>query len=49
MSYCAPEVLKEGKLTRAADMYSFSMMMWEIWTGEGLFRGMNSTQVARPP
>ena len=48
MSYCAPEVLKEGKLTRAADVYSFAMMMWEIWTGTGLFRGMNSSQVGHP-
>ena len=50
VSYCAPELLKEGKLTKAADVYSFAMMMWEICTGTMLFRGMNSSQVlATPP
>lgn len=37
--------MKEGKLTRAADVYSFAMMMWELWMGEGLFKGLNSSQV----
>ena len=48
MAYCAPELLKDGKLTKAADVYSFAMMMWEIYTGTPLFRGMNSTQVQFP-
>ncbi|CAL5221171.1 g3314 [Coccomyxa viridis] len=45
VSYCAPELLKEGKLTKAADVYSFAMMMWEMYSGTALFRGMNSSQV----
>ena len=45
MSYCAPELLKEGKLTKAADVYSFAMIMWEMYSGTALFRGMNSSQV----
>ena len=45
VSYCAPELLKEGKLTKAADVYSFAMIMWEIYSGTALFRGMNSSQV----
>ena len=47
VSYCAPELLKEGKLTKAADVYSFAMMMWEMYSGTALFRGMNSSQVRR--
>ncbi|KAK9915364.1 hypothetical protein WJX75_008098 [Coccomyxa subellipsoidea] len=45
VSYCSPELLKDGKLTKAADVYSFAMMMWEIYTGTALFRGLNSSQV----
>jgi serine/threonine protein kinase len=45
VAYCAPELLKDGKLTKAADVYSFAMIMWEMYTGTALFRGMNSTQV----
>ena len=46
VSYCAPELLKEGKLTKAADVYSFAMIMWEMYSGTALFRGMNSSQVS---
>ena len=45
VSYCAPELLKEGKLTKAADVYSFDMIMWEMYSSTALFRGMNSSQV----
>ena len=46
MSYCAPELLKEGKLTKATDVYSFAMIMWEMYSGTALFRGMNSSQAS---
>lgn len=46
VSYCSPELLKDGKLTKAADVYSFAMMMWEIYTGTALFRGLNSSQAS---
>lgn len=48
VSYCSPELLKDGKLTKMADVYSFAMMMWEIYTGTPLFRGLNSSQVGLP-
>ena len=34
-----------GKLTKATDVYSFAMIMWEMYSGTALFRGMNSSQV----
>ena len=46
VSYCAPELLKEGKLTKAADVYSFAMLMWEIYSGSALFRGMSIPQAS---
>jgi len=46
VSYCSPELLKQGKLTKAADVYSFAMMMWEMYSGTALFRGMNSSQAS---
>ncbi|KAL0043223.1 hypothetical protein WJX82_007959 [Trebouxia sp. C0006] len=30
ISYMPPEVLSHGKMTRAADTYSFGMLMWEM-------------------
>lgn len=33
MTHMAPEVLMEGRASKAADMYSFGITMWEIVTG----------------
>ncbi|EFN58490.1 hypothetical protein CHLNCDRAFT_29775 [Chlorella variabilis] len=33
-SYAAPELLKEGRLTKAADIYSLGIMVWEMVAGE---------------
>eukprot|EP00727_Mastigamoeba_balamuthi_P012055 m51a1_g7472 putative serine-threonine protein (958) ;mRNA; r:178397-182922 len=32
--YMAPEVLNAGQYTNAADVYSFSIMLWELWKDE---------------
>ena len=46
VSYCAPELLKEGKLTKAADVFSFAMLMWEIYSGTALFQGLSHPQAS---
>ena len=40
-----PELLKEGKLTRAADVYSFGVIMWELYSNKALHEGMTMAQV----
>ncbi|GBC02879.1 hypothetical protein RclHR1_04880004 [Rhizophagus clarus] len=35
--YIAPEVLQKEKYTKASDIYSFSMIMWELMTGRKPF------------
>ncbi len=37
--YVAPEVLQGQKYTKASDIYSFSMIMWELMTGRRPFWG----------
>lgn len=32
-------------MTKAADVYGFAMIMWEMVTGEKLFAGMRQSQV----
>src|SRR5438270_260058 len=32
--FVAPEVLQGGNYTKAADIYGFGMIMWEIFSGE---------------
>ena len=32
-------------MTKAADVYGFSMLAWELFTGEQLFQGLRQSQV----
>jgi serine/threonine protein kinase len=41
------EVLQEGRVTRASDVYSFAMIALEMITGAPVFEGFSSTQVRR--
>ena len=45
LSYMPAEVLKDGRLTPAADVYSFAMMMWELFSSQPLFEGCTMAQV----
>eukprot|EP00775_Hariotina_reticulata_P012531 gene12531-12664_t len=40
-----PELLVSGKLTPAADVYSFGIMMWQFVTGEIPFHGLHHGEV----
>ena len=48
MSYQPMEVLHDGRVTRASDVYSFSMIMLEMFTGVAVFDGYSSSQVGCP-
>ena len=45
----APELLQKGKMTRAADVYSFAMIMVELFTCKRLFEGLAQQQVLPLP
>lgn len=42
VSHMPPEVLKDGILTPAVDVFSFGMLLWELMAGELPFMGLNS-------
>lgn len=46
-TYAAPELLVEGRLTRACDVYSFGILMWSLVAGVSPFQGMPPVQVRR--
>lgn len=54
--WCAPEVLNEGKYSKEADIFSFAMVMVEVFTGAVPYSGstnfmamLHITQGTRPP
>lgn len=46
LAYQPAELLQEGKLTKAADAHSFSMIMYEMYTKQRIFDGCNTGQVS---
>jgi serine/threonine protein kinase len=36
MPYMPPELLAHSQLTQRADVYSFAMVMWEVYTSQVL-------------
>ncbi|WIA28307.1 hypothetical protein OEZ86_010858 [Tetradesmus obliquus] len=47
ISHSAPEVLTTGRMSPAADVYSFGIMMWELFTGSSAFKGHFGNVVQR--
>ncbi len=45
VAYSAPEVVRGRAITRAADVYSAAVVLWETLTGERLFSGDNDANV----
>lgn len=45
LAYQPAELLQEGRLTKAADIHSFSMIMYEMYSKQRLFDGCNTGQV----
>ena len=43
--WVAPEILWGGAFTEAADVYSFSMVCWEVFAQEMPFKGLNPLQI----
>ncbi len=42
---CAAELLQDGRMSRAADVYSFAMIMWELFACKRLYEGHIASQV----
>ena len=41
----APEVLDGAAPTKAADVFSFGVLLWEMWSGRRAWLGKLSTQI----
>ncbi|KAG2498087.1 hypothetical protein HYH03_003845 [Edaphochlamys debaryana] len=45
-THMAPEVILEGRISKAADVYSFGIVMWELYCGGDPFAGVNRAHLA---
>eukprot|EP00884_Botryococcus_braunii_P023549 jgi/Botrbrau1/9879/Bobra.0080s0014.1 len=45
INYLAPEVITEGRLSKAADVYAFGVLVWEMVTHNRAWAGMLHAQV----
>ena len=45
IQYMSPELLSAGRLTRAADVWAFGIMMIELWLNEYAFDDMSAAQI----
>lgn len=45
VTHMPPELLMDGRLSRATDIYSFGVMLWEIYTARRAFAGLMSHQI----
>ncbi|KAK9810110.1 hypothetical protein WJX72_005012 [[Myrmecia] bisecta] len=45
VTHMAPELLSEGRGSRAADVYSFGILMWEVLTGRTPYHHMSKVQI----
>ena len=41
----SPEMLQRGAMAMPADVYSFAMLMLELWAGDIIYKGVNTHQV----
>lgn len=47
LSYTAPEIITSTKYSKKSDVYSFAMIMYEVFTNESPFFGMNQYEIAK--
>ncbi|KAK9826029.1 hypothetical protein WJX74_006733 [Apatococcus lobatus] len=45
VTHMPPELLMDGRLSRATDVYSFGVILWEIYTARRAFAGLMSHQI----
>lgn len=45
IQYMAPELLSHGRLSKAADVWAFGILMVELWSGDTVFGDMSAAAI----
>lgn len=46
LSHMAPEMMTEGRASKASDVYAFGILLWELYTGDRPWKGINNAHLA---
>ncbi|KAK9807889.1 hypothetical protein WJX72_012343 [[Myrmecia] bisecta] len=45
VTHMPPELLREGRLSKAADVYAYGVLLWSMYTGQRPWAGMRHVQI----
>jgi len=45
VTHMPPELLSENRLSKAADVYAFGVILWELFTGERPWQGQRHATI----
>uniref|UniRef100_A0A7S3QQM4 Protein kinase domain-containing protein n=1 Tax=Dunaliella tertiolecta TaxID=3047 RepID=A0A7S3QQM4_DUNTE len=45
VTHMPPELLSKGRLLPSSDVYAFGVLMWEVYTGEKVFKQLSDSEV----
>lgn len=45
ITHMPPELIRKGELHRSADVWSFGVLLWEMYSGQRVWQGLSYTQV----
>ena len=45
VTHMPPELIRKGQLHRSADVWSYGVLLWEMYSGQRAWIGMSYTQV----
>eukprot|EP00889_Picochlorum_renovo_P000367 jgi/Picre1/27397/NNA_000364.t1 len=45
IAYAAPELMSDGQTSKASDIFSLGVLIWEVWTGEQAWEDSRAVQI----
>merc|ERR1712048_32361 len=43
--WLGPEVIRHARSSKKSDVYGYGIILWELWTRQEVYQGLESTQI----